>query len=58
MLRRSYVAGPREFAAWVGPGPILTDDKPLIEYFLALPEDDPPVDLSGAKGRFEDVLRP
>ena len=56
-LRNSYVAGPREIARWLGPGPILTDDKPVIEYFLALPENDPPVDISGMRGRFEDVLR-
>jgi spermidine synthase len=57
-IRTSYVAGPQELAAWLGPGPILTDDKPVIEYFLALPENDPPVDLRHVKGRFEDVLRP
>jgi hypothetical protein len=43
---------------WVGDGPIPTDDKPLIEYFLAIPQDDPPADLRGLTGRFEDVLRP
>lgn len=23
--------------AWVGPGPVMTDDRPYIEYFLSLP---------------------
>jgi spermidine synthase len=58
MLRRNYLAGPEQLRGWVGEGPILTDDKPLIEYFLALPKDDPPVDLRGLRGPFEDVLRP
>jgi spermidine synthase len=57
-LRRNYVAGPAELEPWVGAGPIITDDRPLIEYFLALPQDDAPVDLSGLNGRFEDVRRP
>src|SRR5207248_4623518 len=31
-----YKAGPDELRAFVGPGPILTDDQPLVEYFLSL----------------------
>ena len=58
MLRRNYLAGPERLRQWVGEGPILTDDKPLIEYFLALPKDDPPVDLRELREPFEDVLRP
>jgi spermidine synthase len=58
MLRRNYLAGPERLRQWVGDGPILTDDKPLIEYFLALPKDDPPVDLRELREPFEDVLRP
>jgi hypothetical protein len=30
----------------------------MIEYFLALPENDPPPDLTGFTPRFADVLRP
>jgi hypothetical protein len=44
-LLRLYVAGPD--------GPILTDDKPLVEYFLSLPRDRD-VNLSGVRG---DVTR-
>jgi spermidine synthase len=58
IMRQNYLAGPEELKPWVGDGPILTDDKPLIEYFLAIPQDDPPADLRGLTGRFEDVLRP
>jgi spermidine synthase len=44
-----YIAGPEELRAYVGEGPILTDDRPLVEYFLSLPRDRQ-VDLSGVKG--------
>jgi spermidine synthase len=36
-LTGAYVAGPDEMRAFVGEGPILTDDLPLVEYFLSLP---------------------
>lgn len=57
-MRRLYVAGPEALHAFVGEGPILTDDRPVIEYFLSLPKNDPPPDLRPLTGRFEDVLRP
>jgi len=44
-----YRAGPNELRAFVGPGPILTDDRPLVEYFLSLPRDRD-VDLSPLRG--------
>ncbi len=57
-MRRLYVAGPDALRAFVGEGPMLTDDKPVIEYFLSLPKNDRPPDLRSLTGRFEDVLRP
>jgi spermidine synthase len=48
-LVTTFVAGPDELRAYVGPGPILTDDRPLTEYFLSLPRDKNP-DLSSLKG--------
>ena len=45
-LKRAYVAGPEEMRAFVGEGPILTDDLPLVEYFLSLPRDKN-IDLRG-----------
>jgi len=57
-MRQLYVAGPDALRAYVGEGPILTDDRPVIEYFLSLPRNDPPADLRTVTGRFEDVLRP
>jgi spermidine synthase len=41
-----YRAGPAELRRFVGEGPILTDDRPLVEYFLSLPRDRD-MDLSG-----------
>jgi hypothetical protein len=57
-MRRLYVAGPHALRAFVGDGPILTDDKPVIEYFLSLPKNDHRPDLRSLSGNFEDVLRP
>jgi spermidine synthase len=52
-LLRLYVAGPDELRQFVGDGPILSDDRPMVEYFLSLPRDRD-VNLSGIKG---DVMR-
>lgn len=50
-----YVAGPGELRTFAGPGHILTDDRPLVEYFRSLPADGrAPVNLSGVSG---DVTR-
>lgn len=57
-LRRNYVAGPDAVRAYVGDGPLLTDDKPVIEYFLSVPKDERPVDRSLLKGTLDEVLRP
>ena len=32
-----YSAGPATLRAFVGPGPLLTDDRPTVEYFRTLP---------------------
>ena len=48
-LLAAYVAGPDELRAFVGDGPILTDDKPVVEYFLSLPRDRD-VDTSSMRG--------
>jgi spermidine synthase len=48
-LLAAFRAGPEELAAFVGPGEVLTDDRPLVEYFLSLPRDHD-VDLTSLKG--------
>ena len=49
-LLSRYKAGPAEMRAFVGEGLILSDDRPLTEYFLSLPQHDAAVDLSGLQG--------
>jgi spermidine synthase len=57
-LKRIYVAGTDELKAFVGDGPILTDDRPVIEYFLSLPKNDGPGGYTGQRGVFEAILTP
>jgi spermidine synthase len=49
-LLARYTAGPDELRQFVGPGLILTDDRPLVEYHRSLPANEPEIDLSGLKG--------
>jgi spermidine synthase len=53
-----YLAGPPDVANWVGGGPILTDDRPIIEYFLSLPTNEGPADLSSLQRRPDQIVRP
>ena len=52
-LLKLFVAGPDALRQFVGDGPSLTDDRPMLEYFLSLPRDRD-VNLSGVRG---DVTR-
>ena len=45
-----YTAGPRELKQFVGEGPVLTDDRPRLDYFRSLPRRDPLLDLSTLRG--------
>jgi spermidine synthase len=45
-----YTGGPEELRRFVGEGPVLTDDRPLVEYHRSLPGNDPPADLSKLRG--------
>ena len=51
-LRSWFTAGPDEMRAFVGDGPLLTDDRPLVEYhhWLPRPEEQPPLNVSSLKG--------
>jgi hypothetical protein len=53
-----YWAGPDELRRYAGAGPVLTDDRPMVEYFLSLPLQDPPSDLGGVRGDVRRVLAP
>ena len=58
-LKRIYFAGPDEITTYLaGGGPMLTDDKPVIEYFLSLPKKDDPGGYYGPRGEFEKILTP
>jgi spermidine synthase len=49
-LLRLFTAGDAELRDFVGSGPILTDDRPLAEFFLSMPRDDRPIELGGLAG--------
>ncbi len=49
-LRGWYTAGPKEMAAFVGAGPLLTDDLPQVEYHRSLPRESETLDISRLKG--------
>ena len=48
-LLETFAAGPNEIRAFVGEGPLLTDDRPLAEYFLSLERGGEP-NLAALKG--------
>jgi hypothetical protein len=55
-LRAAFTAGPNELRRFVGEGPLLTDDQPVVEYFLSLPRDRD-VDTSQLKALKGDVTQ-
>ena len=54
--RGSIPPGPDELREFVGPGPILTDDRPMVEYFLSLPRDRDPDFSKLKKGDFNRLV--
>ena len=57
-LKRIYTANPDAARSFAGDGPLLSDDRPVIEYFLSLPKRDKPGGYTGPISTFEDVLTP
>jgi spermidine synthase len=53
-LARLYTAGPEELRLFIGDGPVLTDDRPIVEFFLSLPQQEGDISLAGLRG---DVAR-
>ncbi len=45
-LLQWFLAGDAKLRAYVGPGPVLTDDRPTIEYFRSFPSGETPLDLN------------
>ena len=56
-LLEIYAAGPEELRAYVGDGPLLTDDRPMVEYYLSLPLGEAPADLSRIRGDVGRIIR-
>jgi spermidine synthase len=52
-----FQAGPDELREYAGAGRILTDDQPMIEYYLSLPRSGPPADLSVVRGDVTRIVR-
>jgi spermidine synthase len=57
-LNRNYIAGTDAARAFIGEGPILSDDRPVIEYFLSLPKNDAPGGYTAPKADIREILRP
>ena len=51
-----YTAGPDEMRRFVGPGPVLTDDQPLLEYHRSLPRGTSELDLSTLRGDVNQII--
>jgi spermidine synthase len=57
-LLETYLAGPDQIRPWVGEGRILTDDRPVIEYFLSVPTDERELHVRDLQPRPGDIERP
>ncbi|HUE85288.1 MAG TPA: fused MFS/spermidine synthase [Vicinamibacterales bacterium] len=57
VLASWYTAGPDAMRQFVGAGPLLTDDRPLVEYHRSLPRSDRPLDLSALRSDFSEVVQ-
>ena len=55
-LVRMFRASPGDISAYLGPGPVLSDDKPSLEYFASLPQDER--DLGRLSRDTSAVIRP
>lgn len=55
-LERIFRAGPASVQAYLGAGPVLSDDRPLLEYFASLPQIER--DLTRIARDPGDVIRP
>lgn len=56
-VMRLYSASDAELRAWVGSGPIVTDDHPYVEFFRSLGHAEEPADLSGFKHDWSAFVR-
>jgi spermidine synthase len=52
-----YTAGPDAMRRFVGDGPLLTDDRPLVEYHRSLVHDGQPLNLSSLRSDVSEILQ-
>jgi len=57
VLQSWYTGGPEELRRYVGAGPLLTDDRPLLEYHRSLSDDPEPLDLAALRGDVGRIVR-
>jgi spermidine synthase len=57
VLTSWYTAGPDAMRRFVGTGPLLTDDRPLVEYHRSLPPDGGVLDTSALHGDVREIVR-
>jgi spermidine synthase len=56
-LRSWYTGGPAEMRRFLGPGPVLTDDRPLLEYFRSVEgATEEPLDVGLLRGDVAHIL--
>ena len=53
-----FTAGADELRRFLGEGPILSDDRPLVEFFRSLPPGESDIDLRPLRSRVERYLAP
>jgi hypothetical protein len=55
-LMALYTCGPNELRRFLGDGPILTDDQPMLEYFRSLRQGERGADVKQLKGDVREIL--
>jgi spermidine synthase len=51
-----FTAGPEEMRRFVGEGPLLSDDRPFLEFHRSLPNNEDLVDVSGLRGNVSQYI--
>jgi hypothetical protein len=57
VLASWFTAGPEMMRRFVGPGLVLTDDRPLVEYHRSLPRDTAPLNLAALRSDVNEIIR-
>jgi spermidine synthase len=57
-LAHWFTADASTIRRFVGSGPVLTDDRPLVEYYRSLPPNEPLIDLSRLRSDVQAIIAP